>query len=252
MTDVGGFFDKRIIGALNAHLARKHLHDPDAIPPAVHSILEEKPDLIVFTGDAASCGQPPEFRLALEALKPLTESGIPILCTPGNHDLYVRNKTCRAACDDFIRRLTNGRMDLEHYPETFDTEALRFLIFNAARPTNPVLSCGFFDESSNELLKKECAQKTKPLVAVCHFPFRRIRKGLVNGLRHRMFHARAAIEAINGGELDLALCGHIHVPYFDLDSTGRGETSCGSLTRFRAYSVIEFDGRNFLHRRVEI
>ena len=122
-------------------------------------------------------------------------------------------------------------------------------MFNAARPTNPVLSCGFLDRASQELIGRECAEREKPLVGVCHFPFRRIRKGLVNGLRHQLFGAKEAADLLTEGKLDLLLCGHVHTPFFDLDSSGRGETSCGSLTRFGAYSVIEYRDGKFFHSR---
>ena len=252
LKDVAGFFDKRIVGTVNARIVRKHLHDPEIMPAAVESMLAQNPDLIVFSGDAASCGQPPEFELAAKILQPLTDSGIPILYTPGNHDLYVKSRKCRSACETFITHLTNGKMSLDRYPAAFDAGPLKLLVFNGARPTNPLLSCGFFDEKSQMLLREEVEHKEKPLVAICHFPVRRIRKGLVNGLRHQMFHTGEAVEFLNSGKLDLVLCGHIHKPYFDLDGSGRGETSCGSLTRFRAYSVIDFDGTQFLHRRVEL
>lgn len=252
MRTPSGFFDKRIVGAVNSALARKKLHKRDYIPLAVERILAGRPDLIVFSGDAVTCGQPPEFRLALSDLKPLTDSGIPLIFTPGNHDAYVRNRTCKRAYHEFIEQVTNGLLSIETYPRALDFGPLRFLVFNAARPTNPALSCGFLGKTSRELIRSECANKTKPLVAVCHFPFRRIRRGLVNGFRHRLFGAKDAASLLNAGALDLVLCGHIHAPYFDLDSTGRGETSCGSLTRCAAYSIIEYSEGTFRHSRVSL
>lgn len=252
MRTAGGFLDKRIVGAVNSFFRRRKCFLRANIAPAVERILADPPDAVVFSGDAATCGQPSEFRQALDDLKPLTESGIPLLFSPGNHDAYVRDRACRNALRDFVEELTNGRQTLDGYPSVFDPGLLRFLVFNAARPTNPLLSCGFLDEASQELIRRECLDRTKPLVAVCHFPFRRIRHGLVNGFRHRLFGTREAVDFLNGGRLDLVLCGHIHFPYFDLDSTGRGETSCGSLTRNGAYSVIEFADGVFHHSRVEV
>ena len=222
----GGFFDKRIVGAMNSILSRRKLHRREYIRLAVERILADAPDLIVFSGDAVTCGQPSEFRLALADLKPLTDSGIPLIFSPGNHDAYVRSRTCREAYHAFIGEVTNGLQSPGSYPYARNFGPLRFLVFNAARPTNPVLSCGFLDETARNLIRSECSEKTSPLVAVCHFPFRRIRKGLVN-----------------------VLCGHILAPYFDLDATGRGETSCGSLTRHGAYSVIEYADGVFRHSR---
>ena len=245
----GGFFDKRIVGAMNSILSRRKLHRREYIRLAVERILADALDLIVFSGDAVTCGQPSEFRLALADLKPLTDSGIPLIFSPGNHDAYVRSRTCREAYHAFIGEVTNGLQSPGSYPYARNFGPLRFLVFNAARPTNPVLSCGFLDETARNLIRSECSEKTSPLVAVCHFPFRRIRKGLVNGFRHRLFGAGEAAALLNAGRLDLVLCGHIHAPYFDLDATGRGETSCGSLTRHGAYSVIEYADGVFHHSR---
>ncbi len=252
MLTLSGFFDKRIVGAANSMLARRKLHKRDYIHLAVEHILADKPDLIVFSGDAVTCGQPSEFHQALSDLKPLMDSGIPLIYTPGNHDAYVNNGVCKRAYYDFIEQITSGLLSIEKFPAAFDFGPLRFLVFNAARPTNPILSCGFLDKSSRELIRVECANKTKPLIAICHFPFRRIRKGLVNGLRHRLFGTGNAVNLLNNGNLDLVLCGHIHAPYFDLTSTGRGETSCGSLTRCGAYSVIEYSDDLFHHSRVNL
>ena len=252
MRTFSGFFDKRIVGAANSRFARRKIHNQCFADLAVKRILEDPPDVIVFSGDAASCGQPSEFNLAYQALKPLADSGIPLIYTPGNHDLYVRNRLCRAACREFTEKITNGLMRLDGYPYAFTLGPLRFLVFNGARPTNPVLSCGFLGEADRTMIREECARKQLPIVAVCHFPFRRIRRGLVNGMRHRLFGAKEAARALSEEKIDLALCGHIHVPFFDLDGNGRGETSCGSLTRYGAYSVIEFTGSAFVHRRVNL
>ena len=79
-------FDKRLIGYLNGAIFRRHAYKQERLEKAVPMILNEKPDVIVFTGDATTCSQPEEFEKALNLLQPLIKSGIPILYTPGNHD----------------------------------------------------------------------------------------------------------------------------------------------------------------------
>ena len=157
MRTAGGFLDKRIVGAVNSFFRRRKCFLRANIAPAVERILADPPDAVVFSGDAATCGQPSEFRQALDDLKPLTESGIPLLFSPGNHDAYVRDRACRNALRDFVEELTNGRQTLDGYPSVFDPGPLRFLVFNAARPTNPLLSCGFLDEASQELIRRTVA-----------------------------------------------------------------------------------------------
>lgn len=152
MRDVSGFLDKRIVGAVNSLLNRRKVHRRERIAPALERMLKENPDLIVFTGDAVTCGQPSEFELALKDLKVLTDSGIPLIFSPGNHDAYVRNRKCHAAYEEFVRRVTGGLLSLESFPKVLDFGPLRFLVFNAARPTNPVLSCGFLDRATSRAL----------------------------------------------------------------------------------------------------
>ena len=130
------------------------------------------------------------------AVEAFNRAGLSIY-TPGNHDLYVRNRLCRAACREFTEKITNGLMRLDGYPYAFTLGPLRFLVFNGARPTNPVLSCGFLGEAARTMIREECARKQLPIVAVCHFPFRRIRRGLVNGMRHRLFGAKEAARALS-------------------------------------------------------
>ncbi len=240
----GCVFDKRIVGFLNSRLSRGKKFNRSLVRPAAERILAARPDVIVFAGDASTCGQPVEFELALDMLSPLVNSGIPILFSPGNHDIYTESVPCRKALDEFLRKLTNGLLSLEKYPCAFTLGPLRFLCFNAAHPTAPWMSSGTFNAESQALLEKECAEKCAPLVAVCHFPVRKIRPGLVEGFRHKMFGAEHAAELLTEKKLDLVLCGHIHRAYRETTPDGRGETSCGSLTRFGSFQTVDYaDGR---------
>ena len=234
------FFDKRLIGYLNGAIIRKYAYRQERLIKAVPMILKEKPDVIVFTGDATTCSQPEEFEKALNILKPLIDSGIPILFTPGNHDCYVRNKQCVEALREFRVELTGS----ENAPAKFETPECDFLIFHSAVPTSPVLSCGYFSGESLEFLKKECAAKHKPLIALTHFPFIRTEKGIA-GARRKLYGAESARNSAVSGEIDLVLCGHIHTPYEILDSSGRGELCAGSLTKKGIFRKITYTDNMF-------
>ena len=90
-------FDKRILGLANSSLVRKNRYDRNYLPRAIELILKDPPDLALFTGDAVSCGQPGEFDRALKLFRPLIDSSVPLLYIPGNHDAYVRDRSCRKA-----------------------------------------------------------------------------------------------------------------------------------------------------------
>lgn len=228
-------FDKRLIGYLNGAIFRKHAYRQERLEQAVPMILAEKPDVIVFTGDATTCSQPQEFEKALNILQPLIDSKIPILYTPGNHDCYVKNRKCADALRKFRLALTGS----DTAPAKFETTECTFLSFHSAVPTSPVLSCGYFTNESLEYLKTECRNKTKPIIALTHFPFVKVEKGIA-GARRKLFGAEPVRELIDAGEIDLVLCGHLHTPYEMLDRTGRGEICAGSLTKKGIFRKIIF------------
>ena len=232
-------FDKRLIGFLNGFLFRKQAYHPERIRKAIPMILNEKPDLIVFTGDATTCSQPAEFKLALEILKPLIDSGIPILYTPGNHDCYVTDHKCVRALREFRLALTGS----ESAPELFETPECSFLIFHSAVPTNPLLSCGYFSQESEDFLKKYI--KTKTTVALSHFPVLNQEKG-ISGQRRKLYGADKIAPYLSNGTIELLLCGHIHKPYEILDQNGHGEICAGSLSKAGIFRVITIEKNNIL------
>ena len=234
------FFDKRFIGYLNGAVIRRHAYRQERLEKAIPMILNEKPDVIVFTGDATTCSQPGEFEKALNILKPLIDSKIPILFTPGNHDCYVKNKKCTDALREFRLALTGS----EKAPDKFETPECTFLIFHSAVPTSPVLSCGYFSGESLEFLKNECAKKTKPIIALTHFPVVKVEKG-ISGARRKLYGAESVREFVDSGDIDLVLCGHIHKPYEILDFTGRGEICAGSLTKKGIFRKIIYSDNMF-------
>lgn len=240
LSSANALLDKRFIGFLNGAIFRKHAYQPERLKKAVPLILKENPDLIVFTGDATTCSQPQEFELALEYLDPLIKSGIPILYTPGNHDCYVPANECTEALRKFRIALTGS----ETAPAEFETEDCKFLIFDSAVPTNPLLSCGYFSEHSLSFLQEQCNRKTKPLVMLSHFPVLKKESG-ISGYRRRLAGAEPVRELAHSGMIDLILCGHIHKPYEILNGTGRGEICAGSLTKAGLFRTILFDRNTF-------
>ena len=92
--------DKRLFGLVNSSFWRNGSYRMERIDAAVRTILDSlHPDLVVFPGDTVSTSDPREFEAALNRLRPLVDSGIPILYAPGNHDRYVRDRAC---CEAFL------------------------------------------------------------------------------------------------------------------------------------------------------
>jgi len=238
--------DKRLFGLLNSTFCRGGSYRMERIPAAVHAILDSlRPDLVIFTGDAVSTSDPHEFDAALDHLRPLVDSGIPILYSPGNHDRYVRDRACCEAFERFRAELT------KHCPMTlpgvYETPELRFAVIDCARPFNPVLSCGEMTPETAAFLENEAAKDDpRPLVCVGHFPLRGNDK--LSSFRHRLIGWKRAESLLNGGKIALSVAGHIHVPFQRLDARGFGELVVGSLTKKDILREITFSDGVFTVR----
>lgn len=233
-----GCFDKRFLGYGNDRLKRRFLHDQKSLDNAVRIILARKPDCVLFAGDAVSTSNPLEFKHALPHFQPLINSRIPLLCTAGNHDCYVRDASCRAAMLNFYRSLAAGREDVfsPGRPMLRRIGHLRLIALPEARPVAPWLSCGFLSAESLEFLEREAESgDPAPLVLLHHFPL------LERSWRRSLRNAERARALLKAGKIALSLCGHVHHPSETLDERGRGELVAGSVTRYGVLTEIIYD-----------
>ena len=218
----------------------------ERVDAAVRTILNDlRPDLVIFTGDTVSTSAPREFETALKQLRPLVDSGIPILFSPGNHDRYVRARACREAFERFRAELT--RTCPMEYPGLYETPELRFAVIDCARPFNPVLSCGMMTPETADFLEREASKvDPRPLVCVGHFPL--LGNDDWRAFRHCLLGGRRATDLLNAGKIALSVAGHIHVPCRHLDARGHGELVVGSLTKKDILREITFENGVFTVR----
>jgi 3',5'-cyclic AMP phosphodiesterase CpdA len=79
---------KRIVGYINWHRGRRHLHLRDALDAVTSDLRSARPDHVAITGDLVNIALPAEFTHArrwLETLGPPADVSV----VPGNHDAYV-------------------------------------------------------------------------------------------------------------------------------------------------------------------
>ena len=241
-------FDKRIFGLMNSTFCRHGGYRMERIDAAVRTILDSlHPDFAVFPGDAVSSSDPREFEAALNRLRPLVESGLPILYAPGNHDRYVHDRACCEAFEHFRTELMkNCPMT---YPGLYETPELRFAVIDCARPFTPVLSCGEMTPETADFLEREAEKDDpRPLVCVGHFPLHG--NADWKAFRHRLIHYERAEALLNAGKIALSLVGHVHVPVQQLDARGYGELVVGSLTKKDILREITFDNGVFTVRNL--
>ncbi len=238
--DCLAYFDKRWIGVFNYRFRRRFRHDLKLLEKAVAYILAVRPDAAVCTGDLTSTGQPGEFARTLEILRPLRDSGIPLLYLPGNHDCYVKRPRCVEAMRQAVEYLNGPEYAFGRLPAIRTVHGVDFLLLNTSRPSNLLCSWGFVSKADDEWVRRVCAEpKIRPRILVSHYPM--LEDHPILRTRHRLFGQRNIVEAMKRHAIDLVLCGHVHKPYCRIDAGGRGENCAGSVTRNGVLSSIEYD-----------
>ncbi len=251
--DVFAYMDKRWVGVFNYRFRRRYRHDLHKLKHAVDYILETRPDVVVCTGDLTSTGQPGEFAKVLPILRPLRESGIPLLYTPGNHDCYVRRPHCVEAVRGMVDFLSRGDFGFGDFPLLRRHAGCDFLLVNTARPSNLLCSWGFLAAKDAAWLRRQCGEShRRPRILVNHYPI--FEDHPLLRLRHRLFGEKPVRRLIESGEIDLSLCGHVHRPYNRTDADGRGENCAGSVTRNGSMVEITCDPlkRTFSYRTIQL
>lgn len=248
------YLDKRWVGFFNYHFRRKFQHDLSKLQRAVEFIMDTRPDVAVCTGDLTSAGQPGEFARVLEILRPLQGSGIPLLYTPGNHDCYVRRKSCVEAVKNAVATLSEGGWRFDDMPLKRSIGGVDFLVVNTSAPSNLLCSWGFLKKESSAFVAENCppAAERTPRIMITHYPM--YDDHPILRIRHRLFGQRPIIELLEKGDLDLVLCGHVHKFGLRVDENGRGECCAGSVTRNGTMVEIDCDvtARTFRYNQIEL
>ncbi len=236
-------FDKRVLGALNYFLRRARQCRREYWSRALDHIACLKPELVLCTGDLTCVGSPEEHAAGEAMLEPLRRlCGNRFLFLPGNHDAYVRAPECRAALEETFRRLNGGRWELGDLPVEWRVSGLSLFILDAARPASCLHSTGALTPASLDWLQRRVGRprdEGECRVLVCHFPLRGP-DGRPLPRHRRMEGADTVLEHLREGRLDLALSGHVHMPFARWESDGRGEVCAGSLMLGGSFSVLDW------------
>ncbi len=245
------YLDKRWVGVFNYRYRRRFKHDLSLLEKAVAYTLANPPDVVVCTGDLTSTGQPGEFKQSLDIMRPLVESGIPLLYVPGNHDCYVKRRKCLDAVKDAVHFLCD--YELSDLPLVRNIGGVDFILVHESRPTNLISSCGYLTRATSKFVADYCSKpKTCPRIIVGHYPL--IEEQPLWRIRHRLWGQRKVVKLLHDKVIDVSLCGHIHCPFAKVDGDGRGEYSAGSVTRNGTMAELEYvaDRDVFERRQVDL
>lgn len=164
---------------------------------------QQRPDLLVLSGDITQRARPAQFRAARAFIDRL---GAPVLAIPGNHDIPLANLWARLV-HPYARHCAAFGADLEPVFRSPDLLAIGVNTTRAYRHEDGELSPAQIDRVATLLAGATAAQLR---VVVVHQPLAVERAEDVKNLLHG--HAQAQRVWARAGA-DLVLGGHIHLPF---------------------------------------
>ena len=190
------------------HLSDLHFgaHDPKLVDAVAQRVDEEKPDLVVISGDFTQRARIEQFKEACEFLDRLREAGHDVLAVPGNHDVPLYDVFRR-----FLSPLTRYKRYIdETLCPMHDLPGVTVLGINTAR------SLTFKDgRISHEQLKfiRESFERSDPnslRVLVTHHPLFALPVGETGDLERAAGRSELALDAAADAGVDMLLAGHHH------------------------------------------
>jgi 3',5'-cyclic AMP phosphodiesterase CpdA len=194
-----------------AHLSDVHFgaHDPKVVTGTVAWLQEQRPDLVIVSGDFTQRARREQFREASAWLNRLRADGHRILAVPGNHDvpLYDLARRFAAPLRRYKRYISN---DLCPW---FEDEHVAVLGINTARSLT--FKDGRINRDQMALIEarfgRVAAEKTRILVT--HHPLYAMPIGEGSELSEAVGRHEDAARAVCRAGVHIALAGHYHRTY---------------------------------------
>ena len=187
------------------HLSDLHFgaHDPRLVEAVEARIGEEKPDLMVISGDFTQRARTEEFKEACRFLTRLKDAGHEVLGVPGNHDVPLY---------DVLRRFLSP---LTRYKRYIDDELCPYheldgavvLGINTARSLT--FSDGRISHEQMDFIRQTFARaRAVPRILVTHHPLFALPVG--GEVANAVGRSEMALDAIAEAGVDILLAGHNH------------------------------------------
>lgn len=253
------WFSKRLTGWINMKALRgRQFRDAvEVLRRLVDDMNAQRPNFLIFSGDATSLGMEAEFALASEVLRVNDVSGPPALAVPGNHD-YYNLRTVNAGLFEryFQPWLVGERLDDHVYP--FGRQAGPFYLIgvNSCSPNRFSWDAtGYVGADQLRRLRALLSQphvQRMPKVLVTHYPIT-----LANGKPERRFRRLRdlpdLLQIAREFGIHLWLHGHRHLPYYVARSEHQPIPSLcvgsGTQKNLWSYSIYTLDGQKLLVER---
>ncbi len=176
---------------------------PRVVEALVALAVQQRPDVVVLSGDITQRARPAQFRAAKAFVDRL---GAPVIAVPGNHDIALFNLWARLT-RPYAHYATVFGADLEPVHSSPDLLVVGVNTTRVWRHKNGEVSTQQIDRVAN-LLTAASAQQLR--VVVVHQPAAVIR---AEDRSHLLRGHHAALRVWPAAGADLVLGGHIHLPY---------------------------------------
>lgn len=191
-----------------AHLSDVHFgaHDPAIVAGAEAWLIEQKPDLVVISGDFTQRARVDQYREAGAFLDRLEAAGLETLGVPGNHDVPLFDVLRR-----FARPLHRYRRFIdENLCPWFETDKLAVLGINTARSLT--IKDGRISHEQMALIRERFrgVPESKTKILVTHHPLFAMPIGEEGGLTKVVGRQQDALEAVCEAGVHILLAGHFH------------------------------------------
>lgn len=192
-----------------AHLSDIHFggENAAAVAATAHWIADNRPDLVIITGDVTREGARPEFAAARAWIDALAS---PSLVVPGNHDTPYFNLVKRvfAPWARYRRHFGDPPLGAERRP------GLAVVSVNTARGAQLRSNWSKGAISARQVADAVGALATTPAgdlkIIACHHPLIEMVGGPMSG---QVRGGHDAAVAFSEARVDLVLTGHVHAPF---------------------------------------
>jgi len=190
------------------HLSDLHFgaHEPELVDAVAAKVDEEKPDLVIISGDFTQRARTEQFREACAFLDRLREAGHEVLGVPGNHDVPLYDVLRR-----FLSPLTRYKRYIDDTLCPFhELPGVTVLGINTARSLT--FKDGRISHEQMQFIRDTFA-RTHPdsmRVLVTHHPLFALPVGDGPELGKAIGRQELALDAIADAGVDLLLAGHNH------------------------------------------
>ncbi len=240
--------NKRITGYINLNLNRKLCFNRNFLDRVVISLLQQKPDHLVISGDIVNLGTFEEFINGKIWLENLSKK-IPLSISLGNHDAYVKG-SLKQACNIFANWLKSD-VDFEqdsYFPNVKIQNGVAIINVCTAIATLPFFATGYFSKKQAKNLEKIlyiCGQQNLfRIINIHHPPMKR-----ATNWHKKLWGIRNFKNAIKSAGAELILHGHTHKESLEymlnipVIGVGSASKPCTYNANYNIFGIEKADNR---------